>query len=403
MQYMHKILSRVQTRTIIAELERRIKLAKLDGQVSIQKDDILKTEFYIEIDSDSLAGEVRRILKLACKERNWDIIGDLMKEPPPPPPPPPPEYFGKGKIPIDKIINKDISAKIVTILSGHRSPISHSKPLTLTKRQILSLLEASLSPDYLQDKLIKELESSLRELEAKGEIYAGVGNRFCIAHPTVLYEEALFIGDRAYLPLAHQVLGNPVAETNKLIFPDLNFEVLQQKFLERGINLITIEQGLQHLPEPRLPLTAMLRGYEVEDPFVNPDYAGILHYMPQWGEQSDRWREPSRSTVRNPDLLRLPTGEYLWHEQGIFYQLEKDAAVLAMFQLDRESGQPIKIVWDCDRGHLDLKNVNLPSSYAQCLWRLSNPTDTDNRVRYVEPNRRRQIEEILRKLGCQII
>lgn len=400
MQYMHKILSRVQTRTIISELERRIKLAKLDGQVSIQKDGTLKTEFYIEIDSDSLAGDVRHILKLACKERNWDIIGGLMKEPPPPPPP---IIDGRRKEPINDRSNQDISVKIVTILSEHRSPIDKSKPLTLTKKQILSLIESSLSPDYPQNKLIKELESSLRELAAKGEIYTGGGNRFCMAHPTVLYEEALFIGDRAYLPLAHQALGNTVTETNKLVFPDLDFEVIQQKFSERGISLTTIEQSLQHLPAPSLPLTTMLRGYDVEDSFVNPDYAGILHYVPQWGEQSDRWREPSRSTIRNPDLLRLPTGEYLWHERGTFYQLEKDAAILAMFKLDRESGQPIKIVWDSDRGHLDLKNVNLPSSYAQCLWRLSNPTDTDNRDRYVEPNRRRQIEGILRKLGCQII
>ena len=74
-----------------------------------------------------------------------------------------------------------------------------------------------------------------------------------------------------------------------------------------------------------------------------------------------------------------------------------------MFKLDRKDGQPIRIVWDRDRGHLDLKNVNLPSSYAQSLWRLSQPTDTDNRVRYIEPNRRKQIEKILKKLGCQII
>ena len=180
-------------------------LAQLNVRVTIPEGRELRTEFCIEIDSELLAGQVHRILKLACKERNWDI----------PPPPPPP----------------------------------------LTKRQILFLLESSLSPDYLQDKLNQELASSLRELEAKGEIYAGVGNRFCIAYPTILYEEALFVGDRAYLPLAHQALGNPVTETNKLIFPDLNFEVLQQKFLECGINLITIEQGLEHLPETILPLT----------------------------------------------------------------------------------------------------------------------------------------------------
>lgn len=401
MRYMHQIL-KGQRRTIIAELERRIKLEQFDGQVSIQKDDILKTEFYIEIDSDLLAGDVRRILRSACKDRDWKIAGGLIegnisrpddrKKIKPP----------TGK-PIVNPINQDIAVKIVTILSNHRSPIDQSKPLTLTKKQILSLLESSLSPDYPQDRLIKELESSLRELAAKGEIYAGVGNRFCIAQPTVLYEEALFIGDRVYLPLAHQALGNPAVETNKLVFPDLSFEVLQHKFSERGISLITIEQSLQYLPEPSLPLTQMLSGYEVENPFINPDYAGILHYVPQWGEQSDRWREPSRSTIRNPDLLKLPTGEYLWHEQELFYQLEKDVAILAMFKLDRESGQPIKIVWDSDRGYLDLKNIILPSCYAQCLWRLSTPTDTDNRDRYVEPNRRKQIEKILKKLGCQTV
>jgi hypothetical protein len=65
-----------------------------------------------------------------------------------------------------------------------------------------------------------------------------------------------------------------------------------------------------------------------------------------------------------------------------------------MFKLDQEVEQPIKVVWDSDRGHLDIKNVNLPSSYAQCLWRLSTPTDIDNRVRYVEPNRRNYIKDI---------
>ena len=220
-------------------------LAQLNVRVTIPEGRELRTEFCIEIDSELLAGQVHRILKLACKERNWDI----------PPPPPPLIKDGRGKEPIIERPNQDISVKTVTILSEHRSPISQSKPLTLTKRQILFLLESSLSPDYLQDKLNQELASSLRELEAKGEIYAGVGNRFCIAYPTILYEEALFVGDRAYLPLAHLALGNPVTETNKLIFPDLNFEVLQQKFLECGINLITIEQGLEHLPETILPLT----------------------------------------------------------------------------------------------------------------------------------------------------
>jgi hypothetical protein len=264
-----------------------------------------------------------------------------------------------------------------------------------------------MKPEYPQAQLIEELESTLKMLEIEGEIYAGFGNRFCVARPTILYEElceeALFIGDRAYLSSAHQILGNRVTEDTKLIFPDGDFKVLKQRFLKCGISLITIHQSLQHLPDPRKPLTKMLRGYEVEDPLINPDYAGILHYVPQWGKQNDRWRELSHSDLLNSDLLRLSTGEYLWYEQGIFYQLKKDDAILAMFKLDRESGQLIQIAWDSDCGHLNLKNIILPNIYAQYLWRLSTPTDSDNRMRYVEPNRRKQIEEILRKLGCEIV
>ncbi|MBE9176762.1 hypothetical protein IQ225_18195 [Synechocystis salina LEGE 06155] len=400
MRYMHQIL-KGQRKTIIVELERRIKLAKLSGKVILRKDNILKKEFYIEIDSEILTTEVSRILKLACKERNWQILGGLIEGNISSQPKPKPKSVSERAIVNSS--NQDIAGKVITILSNHRSSIDKYKPLTLTKMQILSLLEYSFNPDYPLDKLIKQLETSLRELEAKGEIYAGVGNRFCIAHPTIFYENALFIGDRAYLPMAHQILSNSVSEDNKLVFADLSFEILQQKFLCSGISLITIEQSFQYLSEPSLPLSVVLRGHEVQDPFLNPDYINIFHYTPQWGEQINRWQQLSPDNLRNPDLLKIPTGEYLWHDQGEFYQLEKDSAILTMFKLDKEFGQPLKVVWDKDSGHLDLNNVNLPSNYAQYIWRISSPTEVNNRVRYVEPNWRRQLENILKKLGCQIV
>lgn len=65
-------------------------LAQLNVRVTIPEGRELRTEFCIEIDSELLAGQVHRILKLACKERNWDI----------PPPPPPPIKDGRGKEPI---------------------------------------------------------------------------------------------------------------------------------------------------------------------------------------------------------------------------------------------------------------------------------------------------------------
>ncbi|MEI6064275.1 MAG: hypothetical protein WCQ26_06760, partial [Pseudanabaena sp. ELA748] len=127
--------------------------------------------------------------------------------------------------------------KVIILLSNHRSPINPAIPVILTKQQLRSLLESSLSPDYPQDKLSQELESTLKELEAQGEIYVATGNQFCIAQPTVLYKEALFRGDRAYLHLAHQVLGNPVTDSAKLIFGDADVDNLKEKFSQEGISL----------------------------------------------------------------------------------------------------------------------------------------------------------------------
>ena len=402
-KYMHSII-RGQRRLVIAEIEKRLGLAKIGDQarVEAEADKSLKNEFYIELDSDILATDVQQILKLICAERGWSIQGGL--------------FDGKtSRSPKDKKHNNispiivipsrdyQILEKVIILLSNHRSPIDPARPLSLAKRQILSILVSSLSPEYPQNKLPQELETTLRELEAKGEIYAGMGNRFCIAQPTVLYEEKLFCGDRAYLPLAHQLLGNAATDSTSLNFGEVTFDVLKDTLASRGISLIEIEQSLQHLPEPCCPSTYMLRGYEIEDPFLNPDYDGILHYAPRIAEQSDRWREPSRANLRNPDLLKLPTGEYLWHEQGVFYQIDKDTAVLAMFQLDREVGQPINVDWDCDRGILDLQNLTLPSSYAQQLWRISSPEQQGNRVRYFQPNYRKQVVQIFQRLGCRLL
>jgi hypothetical protein len=400
-KYMHSI-TKGQRNSVITEIERRLVLAKIRDQVRVEavSDKNLKNEFYIELDSDILATDVQQILKLICKERNWSIQGWLFDGRISRPPIVLPIEPRKILIPIR---DYQILEKVIILLSNHRLPIDPARPLSLAKRQILSILVSSLSPEYPENRLLQELETTLRELEAKGEIYAGMGNRFCIAQPTVLYEEQLFCGDRAYLPVAHQLLGNAATDSTSLNFGEVTFDVLKDKLASRGISLIKIEQSLQHLLESCCPSAYMLRGYEIEDPFLNPDYDGILHYAPRIAEQSDRWLEPSRANLRNPDLLKLPTGEYLWHEQGVFYQIDKDTAVLAMFQLDSEVGQPINVVWDCDLGILDLRNLTLPSSYAQQLWRISSPEQQGNRVRYFQPNYRKQVVQIFQRLGCRLL
>ena len=260
MKYMHSII-RGQRKSVITEIEKRFKLAGIGGQAKVEADTVLKKEFYIEIDSEALIDDIRQILKAICKEKEVRMQGGLFEE-----------DIAKVRQKPNKSINKSINVisnnaaptnhsstniaptqvvvepiireyqiweKVIILLSNHRSPITPAIPAILTKQQLLSLLMLSINPDYSQEKLAQELESALKELEAQGEIYIGTGNQICIAQPTVLYKEALFRGDRAYLHLAHQVLGNPVTDSAKLIFADAaDFDTLKEKFAQEGISLI---------------------------------------------------------------------------------------------------------------------------------------------------------------------
>ena len=242
---MHSII-RGQRKAVITEIEKRFKLEGIGGQVKVEADTVLKKEFYIEVDSEILVADIRQILKAICKEKQVTMQGGLFEG-----------DIAKLQQKSNKSLNKSLNTvaskvvipnspardyqiweKVIILLSNHRSPINPAVPIPLTKRQILSLLTSSLSPNYPQDKLSQELEVTLRELEAKGEIYAGMGNRFCIAQPIVLYEEALFCGDRAYLPLTHQLLGNPITDITKLTFPEIDFDSLRDKLFVGGLSLI---------------------------------------------------------------------------------------------------------------------------------------------------------------------
>ncbi len=239
---MHSII-RGQRKAVIAEIEKRFKQAGIGGEV--RADPVLKKEFYIEIDSEVLIEEIRQILKAICKDKQVTMQGglfegDIAKS------------RQKPSKPINAIADKVVVAdppsrdyqiweKVIILLSNHRSPITPAIPLPLTKRQILSLLTSSLSPDYPQEKLSQELDATLRELEAQGEIYTSVSNQSCIAQPNVLYEKALFRGDRAYLHLAHQLLGNPVSDSAELAFPEIDFDHLREKLLGGGINLVNCQ------------------------------------------------------------------------------------------------------------------------------------------------------------------
>jgi hypothetical protein len=298
--------------------------------------------------------------------------------------------------------------QIILLLSNHRNSDRPEIPIAINKTQIISLVGASLSPNQPQDNITTTITEALKELEAQGEINVGSRNRYCIAPPRVLAQAKdnltglLFKGDRAYLPLVHKVLNTEQQPTETLIRPNLNnFEVIKNKLFQVGISLLTVDQSVESLPLPELPSKVILRSPYSLNPFDNL----VLQYLPQnqFHNQSERWREITRSQLTNKSLLRLATGEYLWFEDRRFYELQQDKAVLTMFALDKEKEHPLQIHWDKPEGKLHLKGVSLPGTYARWLWSLSESDENNYRTRYIKPENQSLVESAFKRLGCLLV
>jgi hypothetical protein len=300
--------------------------------------------------------------------------------------------------------------QIIKLLSNHRQQHRPELPQLLTSQAIATLVQQSLPPQ--KDDVSLQIDAEMRELQAQGEILAGIGKKFCMAPPMVLAESEtdmaglLFRGDRAYLRLAHQALETGQPSAKLLLNPKINgFQRIRSRLKEVGIRLLTVERSVEHLPTPALPQPSMLKGAERQNPFETVAWTdSILHYLPQQGkQQSDRWSQVMRTGLADRTLLKLSTGELIWFEADKFYELTPDVAVLAMFQLDRSAPLPIAIPWDEAPGRLNLQGVNLPSNHAQLLWRLSEPEADAYRTRLFSPINRPIAREVLQHLGCVLV
>jgi hypothetical protein len=304
--------------------------------------------------------------------------------------------------------------KIILLLSNHRQPSNQIRPLALTKHQIVSLIGSSLPPNQPQDNLANEIQDVLNELEAEGEILAGTRNRYCMAPPTVLAKNQedllglLFRGDRAYLTLAHQAIESQKNPENPLLLrpKSKQFDRIKNRLSQVGVRLLTVSESIEYLPKPKKPLKSELRLPWSYDPFsiknwLNKGY--IERYNPCDAPQKDRWRNPSRESIKNEDILRLPTGEYLWFEGEVFYELEPDVAVLTMFCLDAQMRCPLKIDWDEPPGRLNLQGVVLPSTYARWFWRLSEPDLEQYRTRNFQSKNWSLVKEAFEHLGAKLV
>jgi hypothetical protein len=311
-----------------------------------------------------------------------------------------------------------LNQNIIQLLSHHRSTVKPYLPQALTRFQLLGLLRSVESPGSNEsDRSLTDLNAELQNLEAQGEILLGIGKRVCMAPPVVITDsqensrdKLQFLGDRAYLKLAHQVLATkqPIARTLlKPQKPDLNW--IQKQLRSVGIQCLTTEESINQLPSPELPAIWSLTGQELEEnPFFT--YQGldaILGYQPCYGTQRDRWQQivglehlMRRSPLR---LLRTPENEFLWLQDGQFFAVTPDTAYLAMFRLDQQSNQPLQIALDEESGRLDLRGTYLPKAYAQLIWRLSTADSNHNRIRYVDAQQQPRVKAALKRLGCVLV
>jgi hypothetical protein len=302
--------------------------------------------------------------------------------------------------------------KIVKILSNHRQLQDFERPQSLILRSIISLVEHSLPPNHAVTS--EQIQDCLQELQAQGEVLAGVGNRFCMAPPMVMAEDKtnltglLFRGDRAYLKLAHQAMGTGQPITKTHLHPRVHgFDHIKERLKSHGIRLLTVTDSVEHLPVPEKPKLYLLSGAEWhEDPFQCLQGSGFIQvYIPksQWQTQRDRWQCITQADLTDSSLLKLSTGEYLWLEADQFYELTPDAASLTLFWLDQQADFPIPVPWDKAPGRLNLQGISLPSSYAQWLWRLSKPDPDQARTRLFEPSQRPIACQALTRLGCILV
>ena len=307
-----------------------------------------------------------------------------------------------------------LSNLIINLLSNHRDPNNQNRPRTLNKTQIIRLLRASISPDRQLLSLQEEICQALQELEAQGEVLANKGNYYCIAPPTLLANSredvtgVKFRGDRAYLSLAHELLKTSQTRDEVKIRPGIRkFDRIQARLDPIGIRLLTAEDLIHRLPSPQKPPKYVLRC-----PITLPDSSDgeLFSYEPVPNTlQEDRWQPVIVSqvlTLADRSLLKLTkdrhyqNDRYFWYEGGEVYDLDRDVAVLAMFDKDRETNSPLTVIWHTSEGKLDLGDIYLPLAYMRYLWQLSGEAEQNSRIRSVPAASRSLIEPAFQKLGC---
>lgn len=304
------------------------------------------------------------------------------------------------------LTSKSLESELITILSSHRSSNNPSVPRVVGFMALLTYIQHRLNPN--EPELSREsLEEALYRLEAKGEILSAPRRSYCMARPFVVVgdeglEDALFVGDRAYLMSAASALGTPIDSSTPSIHSQLRYEQAREKLKLHGIGILRLAELQQRLPLPSLPpahrlhtVMAERSPFEISDPIDN--YAPTLSLS-----QRDRWYSLSRGQSPRSPLFRLQDKSYLWLDGKNVFSLDRSTAILSMYYLDKEADSPALVRWEETSGILDLTDVFLPVDYWKIVYSLSEEIDGEPRRRFVRARYRDAVGATFLRLGIPL-
>jgi hypothetical protein len=298
--------------------------------------------------------------------------------------------------------------ELLDTLSRHRKEDQPALPRPLPLSTIVYLLQQNRRPGS-KSPTSNDLWKPLKSLLTRGEVFSQ-GSRFCMARPLIMsdcepYEEIRFIGDRAYLPLVHEVLATGQDSSQTLLHTDLTLNEARAQLEGIGIPWLTWDDLLNQLPDPAMPSPHELRDKQLTN---NPleSVSQFSNYQPRQGaEQSSRFVSLMRGQRISTPLILLPDGTWIWHANRKYSEISSDSAYLAMFYLDDQFFAPLPISWSSTSNELDLSQTLIPSSYKRLIEmstqanKYSTTTDSDLASLYqVRPRARPVIAAALNRL-----
>lgn len=268
----------------------------------------------------------------------------------------------------------------------------------LTKRQISDLIEEMLPPNQkkmtaerMVDRVGEQLDILLQEFEI-----ICTGDRrlnYCMAPPSliVVREEPLqfrFIGDRAYMELARELLGSGNHHDSNLMDSYMSLNEARDSLEQVGIAIQTEEMLFQAVQDPACPteielsmaeqiqLNELSGSVEVYVPRRDDFFASRWSRLDQAGSstQSLLYRA-RRRVIKTQDHGQL----YLWKWHNIYYRLTAQQALLAMYKVDIDRNAPKLLELDQD---IPIGVIGqIPRDYARLVSRYTEEQAGQERAR----------------------